>query len=124
MATTNDPRDRPMAEPGKQQAGADLGGMSKSADTGLSDAAQRSQERGSEQPAAPETRPAASASRPGDAPPRSGVPAAKPGDDDEEPWRHRPIAPRDEGPLKSLGKAISEPVTGATDHDPAKPKKA
>jgi hypothetical protein len=123
MATTNDPRARPMAEPGKQQAGADVGGMSQSADSGLADAAERSQERGDERPAAREGRPAAPAARPAEARPGTGSPVARPGDDDdEEPWRHPPVAPRDEDPLKSLGRAISEPVTGATDDHPAKPK--
>jgi hypothetical protein len=66
-------------------------------------------------------KPAAPAARPGGAPPRSGGPAARPGDDDEEPWRHPPVAPRDEEALKSLGRAVSEPLT-ATDDKPAKPK--
>jgi hypothetical protein len=45
------------------------------------------------------------------------------GDDDEEPWRHPPVAPRDEDPLKSLGRSISEPVIGSIDGqaDRAKP---
>ncbi len=86
MATTNDRRDRPMAEPGKPQAGADPG------------------------------------ARPSPAPTSSGAPAAQPADDDEDPWRHPPVAPRDEDPLKSLGRAISEPVTGASRDDRAKPK--
>jgi len=119
MATTNDPRDRPMAEPGKQQAGADLGGMRQSADAGLSDAAARSQERGAGQPAAREAQPAPPASPPGAAP-ASGSAGARAGDDDDDPWRHPPVAPHDENPLKSLGRAISEPVTGAD--EPVKPK--
>jgi len=122
VATTKDPSDRPLAEPGKQQAGADVGGMSQSADAGLSDAAERSQERASEQPAAREARPSAPPARPAGAAATGGLPPAQPGDDDEEPWRHPPVAPRDEDPLKSLGRAISEPVTGAVDDDLAKPK--
>ena len=122
MATTNDPRDRPMAEPGKQQAGSEVGGMSQSADAGLSDSAERSQERASEQPAAREAPPSAPAARPAGGMAEGGLPPAQVGDDDEEPWRHPPVAPRDEDPLKSLGRAISEPVTGAVDDDPAKPK--
>ena len=118
MATTNDPRDRPMAEPGKQQAGAEVGGMSQSADAGLSDSAERSQERTSDPPGASGARPSAPAARPAGATARGGLPPAQPGDDDEEPWRHPPVAPRDEDPLKSLGRAISEPVTGAVDDDP------
>jgi len=122
MATTNDPSDRPMAEPGKQQAGAEVGGMSQSADEGLADAAERSQERSAERPAARQAQPSAPAGPAWGAPAKSSSPPAQPGDDDEEPWRHPPVAPRDEDPMKSLGRAISEPVTGAVDDDPAKPK--
>ena len=86
MAQTNDPRARPVAEPGKPQTHADPG------------------------------------ARPSPVPTSSAVPATHTADDDEDPWRHPPVAPRDEGPLKSLGRAISEPVTGATDDKPAKPK--
>jgi hypothetical protein len=82
MATTNDSHDRPIAEPGKPRAGADVGGTSHSA----------------------------------------GADAGAEGDDDEEPWRHPPVAPRDEDPLKSLGRSVSETVTGAVDDKPAKPK--
>jgi hypothetical protein len=80
MATTNDSPDRPIAEPGKPQAGAAAGETSPSADADAG------------------------------------------GEDDEEPWRHPPVAPRDEDPLKSLGRSVSETVTGAVDDKPAKPK--
>lgn len=43
-------------------------------------------------------------------------------DDDEEPWRHPPVAPRDEKIVDSLGKSISEVVTGPLEGDPAKAK--
>jgi hypothetical protein len=33
-------------------------------------------------------------------------------DDDDDPWRHAPVAPRDESPAKSLGRSVSEVVTG------------
>ena len=33
-------------------------------------------------------------------------------DDAGEEWRHAPVAPKDEGPLESLGKSVSEVVTG------------
>lgn len=62
MATSNDPRAKPMAEPDKRQS------------------------------------------------------------DDEEPWRHAPVAPRDEDPLESLGRSISDAVTGTQAVPPAKPK--
>ncbi len=119
MATTNVSQGMPMAEPGKQQAG--VGGMSRSADAGLADAARRSQERGNEQPAAREAKPAARPSRPAGAPASGAGPAAK-GFDDDEPWRHAPVAPRDESPLKSLGRSVSDTVTGSTDDKPPKPK--
>jgi hypothetical protein len=55
--------------------------------------------------------------------PPAGTSATEPADDDaEEPWRHPPVAPRDENPLKSLGRSISEPVIGSSDRLPAKPK--
>lgn len=40
--------------------------------------------------------------------------------DDDEPWRHAPVAPRDESPAKSLGRAVSEVVTGPLEVDTAK----
>ena len=55
-------------------------------------------------------------------------PAAKPGpikprddaswDDDEgENWRHAPVAPKDQGVLDSLGRAVSDAVTGSAPDD-------
>jgi len=36
-------------------------------------------------------------------------------DEDEDEWRHEPVAPIDEGnPLKSLGKAVGDTVTGSS----------
>ena len=43
-----------------------------------------------------------------------------PGDDpndDGEPWRHAPIAPRDAGIAESFGKAVSDVVTGPLEGD-------
>jgi hypothetical protein len=40
-------------------------------------------------------------------------------DDDDEPWRHAPVAPRDESPAKSLGRAVSEVVIGPLEHEDA-----
>jgi hypothetical protein len=59
-----------------------------------------------------------------------GVPARRPADapvddkldDNGEPWRHPPVAPRDESPLKSLGESISETVTGPLKDKPGAPK--
>ena len=45
-------------------------------------------------------------------------------EEDEDEWRHEPIAPVDESnPLRSLGKAISDTVTGAGKDAPAPPKR-
>ena len=41
--------------------------------------------------------------------------------DEEDEWRHAPVAPKDAGVLDSLGRSVSEAVTGA-DSSPAKPK--
>ena len=38
-------------------------------------------------------------------------------DDDGEPWRHPPIAPRDAGIADSFGKAVSDVVTGPLEGD-------
>jgi hypothetical protein len=44
-------------------------------------------------------------------------------DEDEEPWRHPPVAPVDESPLDSLGRAVSDVIVGATpDRAKDKPK--
>ena len=41
--------------------------------------------------------------------------------DDEDEWRHEPVAPVDQpNPLRSLGEAVGETVTGS---DPAAPRK-
>ena len=44
-------------------------------------------------------------------------------DDDEEPWRHPPVAPRDAKVSDSLGKSVSDVVTGPLEGDPQKAKK-
>ena len=43
-------------------------------------------------------------------------------DDDAEPWRHPPVAPKDERIADSLGKSISDVVTGPLDDGKGKPK--
>jgi len=44
-------------------------------------------------------------------------------EDDEDEWRHEPVAPVNEAnPLRSLGKAVGETVTGSG-QDTAKPRK-
>jgi len=56
-------------------------------------------------------------------PPRAGPPPAAPSgkpksnnerwDEDEEPWRHPPVAPVDESPLDSFGRSVSEVILGS-----------
>lgn len=43
-------------------------------------------------------------------------------DDEEDEWRHEPVAPNDENPLESLGRSVTEAITGSGG-DPAKPRK-
>jgi hypothetical protein len=142
-------RDRPLAEPGAEQSGKDVGGMRASADGGLRDATQRSMERCDESPlgrastgnasgGAADPRldlggtnaPGAAATPTGlaDAPvaderaaPAPNVHSSGRGsvdasaDDDEERWRHEPVAPVDEpDPLKSVGRAVADVVTGGS----------
>ena len=55
--------------------------------------------------------------------PANGPPApAREWDDDAEPWRHPPVAPRDESIADSIGKAISDVVTGPLDDAKNTPK--
>jgi len=62
---------------------------------------------------ASDDRAASNASSRGAAPNRGGAGATS-NDDDEDEWRHEPIAPIDEGnPLKSLGQAVGDTVTGS-----------
>ena len=42
--------------------------------------------------------------------------------DDAAPWRHPPIAPEDAGIADSLGKSVSDVVTGPLEGDPAEAK--
>lgn len=159
----SEPRDsqRPMAEPGPKRDGADVGGIAKSADGGMSDALQRQSERRDETarsgavagegsraapgrgavPAGTGARPApaaepgsgtstSSATRASSSPEDARKSAARPagtGFDDEEkedgPWRHDPVAPNDESPLDSLGRSVSEVVTGPLDGADGKPKR-
>ncbi|MEO7056683.1 MAG: hypothetical protein ABI281_08400 [Caldimonas sp.] len=34
-------------------------------------------------------------------------------DDEEETWRHAPVAPKDKGVIESLGESVSDVVTGS-----------
>ena len=45
-------------------------------------------------------------------------------EDDEDEWRHEPIAPVNEAnPLRSLGKAVGDTVTGSEGQTPIRPKR-
>lgn len=76
-----------------------------------------------DEPAAEPAKPregAAAAAKP--APPATRPPSGNNANwDQDEEWRHPPVAPKDEGPLKSLGRSVSEAVTGSN-AKPAKPK--
>ena len=59
---------------------------------------------------------------------------AKPGDaskptnagagwDDEDEWRHEPVEPNDENPVESLGRSVTEAITGGSGGSPGKPRK-
>jgi hypothetical protein len=43
-------------------------------------------------------------------------------DDNGDPWRHPPVAPKDESPLESFARSVSETVTGPLADKPGKPK--
>ena len=125
MTSPADSKNPPLAEPGKRPSGANIGGVSASADSGLADWAQRSNER-ADGPALGHTPPGDGAS--GAARPR--VDGAKPtrgptgNDDDGDEWRHPPVAPVDErNPLRSLGNAIADTLTGSEPNTPRQPPK-
>jgi hypothetical protein len=50
-------------------------------------------------------------------------PAGGDWEDDDEPWRHPPVTPKDAGVADSLGKSVSDVVTGPLEGDPDKAKK-
>ena len=54
---------------------------------------------------------------------RTPGPKGKDREDDDEPWRHPPVAPQDADIADSYGKAISDVVTGPLEGDPEKAKK-
>ena len=52
--------------------------------------------------------------------------ASPPGNDwqdDDPPWRHPPVTPIDAGVADSLGKSVSDVVTGPLEGDPQKARK-
>jgi hypothetical protein len=133
---------RPMAEPATQQSGNEVGGMRAGADHGFSDPTQRSMEHadtsplgrastgdiadprldlggkeepgGAETPSGPAERPATD-ERPSPSRSAAGATPRANADEDEE-WRHEPVAPVDErNPLKSFGRAIADVATGGAE---------
>lgn len=115
MTFAPDSSERPMAEPTPAKRGADVGGMRASADGGLADATQRSMEGRDEVPP-----PSSSADEP-EAAESGGKATAAPARDNNAAWdaddaaleqSDEPVSPRNESPLESLGKSISEVVTG------------
>ncbi len=131
---------RPMAEPATEQSGNEVGGMRAGADHGFSDPTQRSMEHaetsplgrastgdradprldlggkgepgGAATPTGPAERPAADERA--SPPSRAGAPR-RTNDEEEDEWRHEPIAPVDErNPLKSFGRAIADVATGGS----------
>lgn len=96
--TTPAQRDKPLAEPGKQSSSGNTGGVG------------------------PQATPAHVA-RPADRIDAVDADAGRK-DDDEDEWRHPPVAPVDEAnPVKSLGKAIGDVVTGSERATPERPKR-
>ena len=60
---------------------------------------------------------------PGRKPTGADARAKRDDEDDEDEWRHEPVAPVNEpNPLRSLGKAVGETVTGS-DPAAARPRK-
>ncbi len=116
----------PMGEAGKHPAGADVGGIRANADGGMADALQASAERkdaaasgraSTGDATGSSTGPVLDAGVKSKAPPPPSTGAAFEDEDDE--WRHAPVEPRDESnPLKSLGKAIGDTVTGSEGSPP------
>jgi len=54
----------------------------------------------------------------------TGAESAANADDEDEPWRHDPVAPVDEqNPLKSVGRAVADSITGGAEGEAEKPKR-
>ena len=117
MTAPVNPADPPLAEPGKRPTGSDVGGIRATPQAGVAEAARRSSERGDDAA----TVPAGAATVPARA--RSSGSERADADEEEE-WRHEPVAPIDEtNPLRSLGKAVGDTVTGSEGQTPIRPKR-
>jgi hypothetical protein len=99
----------------------DLGGTNEpgAADTPLSHSGRpRSDDRAT--PRADETAATAAETRPGAPSGRTNTSD----DDDEDAWRHEPVAPVDEeNPLKSLGRAVADTITSGDESEAEKRKR-
>jgi len=111
MTHPDSPERRQMAEPRPAPEGADVGGMRSTADAGLERATQRSTERAETDPVGPASTGNAGG---GAQTPRQPRPSGA-FDDEEDEWCHEPREPVDESPLKSLGKAVGDALTGSVD---------
>ena len=124
MTAPVNPADPPLAEPGKRPTGSDVGGIRSTPQAGVAEAARRSSERGDDAatvPAGGAAIPALAATVPAGA--RSSG-SARADEDEEEEWRHEPVAPIDEtNPLRSLGKAVGDTLTGSEGQTPVRPKR-
>ncbi len=123
MSAPEDDVDDGMAEPGKRPVG---GGMRATADAGPGDATRSSMGHGGD----PTIGRASSADTSGSAvDPRTTRPtgrakvAAGAGrDDDDDEWHHPPVDPVDEqDPLKSLGRAVADVITGGAEDTSTEP---
>jgi hypothetical protein len=126
MSTPEDDVDDGMAEPGKPPVGAGVGGMRSTADEGPGDATRSSMGHGG----GPAIGPASSADASGGAvDPRAtratgGANAGAGRDDDDDEWRHPPVDPVDEqDPLKSLGRAVADVITGGAEDTSKEPER-
>jgi len=107
---------KPLAEPARNRVNADLGGGLAGAGAGLGDALDGPSER---RPGEPSRRVAAAALDGAVAKdPESDVAASQRtgrDDDEEEPWRHPPVVPKDASIADSIGRSVSDVVTGSDD---------
>ena len=112
------PTDPPMAEPGKRPTGGDIDLGGKAAPGSAPGVSAATDRPASKDRAAPSRGP-----RRGDGIGATDAGSKHSDEDDEEEWRHEPVAPVNEAnPLRSLGKAVGETVTGSG-QDTAKPRK-
>ena len=116
MNAPANPDDTPMR--GKRLTGGDTDLGSKAAPGSAPSASA-----GTEQPASEDRATPSRGTQRGDGSSATDARAKRGDDDDEDEWRHEPVAPVNEpNPLRSLGKAVGETVTGSG-QDTAAPRK-